>query len=48
MGAVSFEWHGTPQAVGYLAQQRRLVESSVAKPFHLTKDSISLSSTDRL
>src|SRR5215207_4576909 len=47
MGAVSFEWHGTPQAVGYLAQQRRLVEPSVAKPFHLTEDPISCSSTDR-
>ena len=37
MGALSFEWHGTPQAVGYLTQQRRLVEPNVAKPFHLTK-----------
>ncbi len=42
MGALPFEWHGTPQAVGYLAQQSRFVEPSVAKPFHLTEDSIFL------
>jgi hypothetical protein len=40
MSTGPFERHGTPQALGYLAQQRRLVEPSVAKPFHLTKDPI--------
>ena len=40
MGAVSFEWHGTPQAVSYLAQQCRLVEPSVAKPLQLIEDLI--------